>query len=186
MVIFLLGTWQSKWHSHETGATCASGAQNGRPVFVGQILGQILMPHRTQNKIFCVESSSSEETPNTPDVSVTAYTFSYSSSYLLSSLTLNFDIGIYDIDKCRGTFDICQCFKFYRPSPNDNFLATKSFKICQICDASPSLETLLPCGKTFIDCHKTTAEFRWVVCTRQLILPVVYGLGAGGLYNGRG
>ena len=25
--------WQSKWHSHETGATCASGAQNCRPVF---------------------------------------------------------------------------------------------------------------------------------------------------------
>ena len=29
-------------------------------------IGQILMPHRTQNIIFCVESSSSEETPNTP------------------------------------------------------------------------------------------------------------------------
>ena len=28
--------------------------------------GPILMPHRTQNIIFRVESSSSEETPNTP------------------------------------------------------------------------------------------------------------------------
>ena len=30
------------------------------------MIGQLLMPHRTQNRIFCVESSSSEETPNTP------------------------------------------------------------------------------------------------------------------------
>ena len=29
-------------------------------------IGQILMPNRTQNRIFCVESSSSEETPNMP------------------------------------------------------------------------------------------------------------------------
>ena len=30
------------------------------------LIGPILMPYRTQNRIFCVESSSSEETPNTP------------------------------------------------------------------------------------------------------------------------
>ena len=30
------------------------------------LFGQLLIPHRTQNRIFCVESSSSEETPNTP------------------------------------------------------------------------------------------------------------------------
>ena len=30
------------------------------------LIGQLLMPHRTQNTIFCVECSSSEETPNTP------------------------------------------------------------------------------------------------------------------------
>ena len=34
------------------------------------LIGQLLMPHRTQNRIFCVESSSSEETPNTPKVGV--------------------------------------------------------------------------------------------------------------------
>ena len=31
-------------------------------------IGQIIMPNRTQNRIFCVGSSSSEETPNTPKV----------------------------------------------------------------------------------------------------------------------
>ena len=30
------------------------------------LIGPILMLHRTQNIIFCVESSSSEDTPNTP------------------------------------------------------------------------------------------------------------------------
>ena len=30
------------------------------------LIGPILMLHRTQNIIFCVESSSSEETQNTP------------------------------------------------------------------------------------------------------------------------
>ena len=30
------------------------------------LIGQLPMPHRTQNIMFCVESSSSEETPNTP------------------------------------------------------------------------------------------------------------------------
>ena len=29
-------------------------------------IGQIILPNRTQNRIFCVECSSSEETPNTP------------------------------------------------------------------------------------------------------------------------
>ena len=32
------------------------------------LIGQLLMTHRTQNRIFCVECSSSEETPNTPQI----------------------------------------------------------------------------------------------------------------------
>ena len=48
------------------------------------LIGQLLMPHRTQNRIFCVESSSSEETPNTPLNSRAGFVFAHCARCLYS------------------------------------------------------------------------------------------------------
>ena len=65
------------WHWSQNVTIQMTFARNWRNMFKWHTkwapclpIGQFLMPHRTQNRIFCVESSSSEETPNTPLVSI--------------------------------------------------------------------------------------------------------------------
>ena len=70
------------------------------------LIGQILMPNRTQYIIFCVESSSSEETPNTPLVLNAQVTLTLHSSQLSPSCNAiqHRNISVPSANNCCGFF----------------------------------------------------------------------------------